>query len=100
MCPTYAFIDRANAKFNNAMTFQKDYAAIISYMWEIDTAYSSYLENPDADSYEVLRKLGLEDISDESTMKERDRLIKRLAKVDKSNKFRQQYLGDTDEDEV
>ena len=48
LCPTYTFIDRSNGKFNDNMTFKREYAALISAAWEIDKVYDwvySFLEN-------------------------------------------------------
>lgn len=59
MCPTYAFIDRADGKFNRAMGFKKDYAALLSSAWDIDTAYSQYLMDPEAEAYDVMKSMGL-----------------------------------------
>lgn len=80
MVPTYAFIDRANGRFNRAMEFKKDYAAIISVAYDIDRLYDRYLTDPDADSYEALKSLGLvpemSDVSSELTRQMIDGRIK------------------------
>lgn len=59
MCPTYAFIDRADGRFNRAMDFKKDYSALVAAAWDIDTAYESYLMNPCEETYDVVQKMGL-----------------------------------------
>ena len=60
MCPTYAYIDRADGKFNRAMGFMKDHAALIATAWDLDTAYDNYLMDPEENSYDVLARMGLE----------------------------------------
>lgn len=82
MCPTYAFIDRANAKFNGAMSFSKDYPAIISAAWELDLMINRYLNDPDADSMEFLQKFGImEDHEDDIAA--RDRKINNMRALSK-----------------
>lgn len=77
MVPTYAFIDRANGKFNRAMDFQKDYAAIISAAYDIDRKYDQFLTDPDADSYEALRSVGIDvSSSSEDMIEKRNKLIR------------------------
>ena len=77
MVPTYAFIDRANGKFNRAMDFKKDYAAIISAAYDIDRKYDQYLTDPDADSYEALRSVGIDtSSSSEDVIEQRNKLIR------------------------
>ena len=100
MCPTYAFIDRANARFNSAMGFKKDYAAILSAAWDIDVAYDQFLNNPDDTTYEALRALGLEGEMEESASESRKTLLLRLLKEKKTNKYRQRYVGDADADDI
>lgn len=63
MVPTYAFINRSNGRFNKAMGFMKDYSAILGVAWDYDVAYDNYLKDPEADTYEVAKKLGLLDSS-------------------------------------
>ena len=65
MDPTYAFINRSNGKFNKAMGFMKDYAAILSVAWDYDVAFDNYMSNPEEDTYEVAQKLGILGPSDE-----------------------------------
>lgn len=59
MDPTLAFINRSNGRFNRAMGFMKDFAAILSVAWDYSVAYNNFLMDPDEDSYEVARKLGI-----------------------------------------
>ena len=59
MCPTYAFINRSNGKFNSAMGFAREYAAIISALWDTDVEYNRYLTDPEADTYDTIRRLGI-----------------------------------------
>lgn len=75
LCPTYAFIDRADGRFNRAMGFKKDYAALISAGYDIDSAIDSYLNNPDENSDENLKAYGL-DRSDNETREKRNEIIK------------------------
>lgn len=101
MCPTYAFIDRANGRFNNAMDFKKDYAALISAAWEIDTAFDQYLNNMDEDSYRVIRDMGLVvPLEEDASAEERRVLLEKLAKSNKDNKFRKRFLGDVTVEEL
>ena len=65
MDPTYAFINRSNGKFNKAMGFMKDYAAILSVAWDYDVAFDNYMSNPEEDTYEVAQRLGILGPSDE-----------------------------------
>ncbi|MCM1230063.1 MAG: hypothetical protein NC489_08020 [Ruminococcus flavefaciens] len=74
MDPTYAFVNRSNGKFNKGMGFMKDYAAILSTAWEYDVAYNNYLMDPEEDTFEIARKLGILNSSGE----EDDRLAVEL----------------------
>lgn len=96
MCPTYTFIDRANGKFNGAMDFKREYAALVAAAWEIDQAYEKYLKDPDEDSYDQLVKLHLADYEeDRDTMKRRNELITHMVQhVDKKNLFRKRFVND------
>lgn len=97
MCPTYAFIDRANAKMNRAMDFKKDYSALISAAWDIDTRYDDYLNNPEAGTYQRLEDLGLSpvgtDDADEYTMEARRDLIERIVSGKIVGSFASRYGG-------
>ena len=100
MCPTYTFIDRANGRFNDAMDFKREYAALISAAWEIDKAYDQFLSDIDGpdDDYNPLTRLGLR--SGPATMdelEERKKFIEKLVKVDPDNKFRKRFLRDIDD---
>lgn len=94
MCPTYAFIDRANGHFNTAMEFKKDYAAILSYGWDVDNALDSYLSNSDEDSYHLLKALGLAcDEIDGNAVQKREELLTRIIyETDRENKFRKRFV--------
>ena len=61
MCPTYHFIDRADAQYARSMQFEKDYSAILSAAWEMDSALDSYLKDPDSDSSDLMHALGLDE---------------------------------------
>lgn len=60
MCPTYHYIDRADGHYARSMQFEKDYAAILSSAWDIDTAIAHYLNHGDVDSAELLKQLGID----------------------------------------
>ena len=93
MCPTYAFIDRANGHFNTSMEFKKDYAAILSYGWDIDNALDAYLSNSDADAYELLGKLGVATTEvNENAIERRRDLLTTLMNASKDNKFRKRFV--------
>lgn len=92
MCPTYAFIDRANGKFNRSMDFKKDYAALLSAAWEIDNAYDGYLTHPEEESYQLIKSLGLDD-TDSDSNETRKELIQKLVETDINNPFRKRFVG-------
>lgn len=103
MCPTYSFIDRANAKFNRAMDFKKDYAAIISAAWEIDNVYEQFLTDDDSssDHYQILHNYGLYEADSDPYLEERKHLISKIIRADTSHPFRKRYIGErelTDKD--
>lgn len=79
MCPTYAFIDRANGKFNTAMGLKKDYAAILSYAYDIDRAVDAFLCNPEADSYETMKSLGIDIDNSIETIRLESEVFERIA---------------------
>lgn len=45
----------------------KDYAAIISIFYDYDTAYYNYMMDPEADSYDVVQKLGFISLDDDDS---------------------------------
>lgn len=92
MCPTYAFIDRADGHFSRAMDFKKDYAAILSYAWDIDVAYDNYLTHPDEDSTEMLKALGLDEDTNREAEEDRTRILHMLAESDVPKKIKERYL--------
>ena len=92
MSPTYAFIDRANGKFNTAMGFKKDYAAIISAAWDYDNAYDSYLRNPDENSYNELVALGL-DFADTKANPTRQDILNQIIQLGPDHKFHQRFVS-------
>lgn len=81
MCPTYAFIDRADGKFNRAMDFKKDYSALIAAAWDIDTAYESYNLNPCQETEEVLNQMGLNYNYNRTDRDSQERYMKQVRKV-------------------
>lgn len=91
MCPTYAFIDRADGKFNRAMDFKKDYAALVAAAWDIDTRYDKYLTDPDADSYDSMRALGLDSVTTKESLQQRDELIRDIISGKITGKFGERY---------
>lgn len=93
MCPTYAFIDRADGRFNRAMGFMKDYSALISAAWDIDSAYHQFLISPDADSYEALHELGLDPMYSADEDGRREVLLRRLYSDETSGRFKEQYVN-------
>lgn len=64
MCPTYAFIDRADGYFNRAMNFAKDYSALIAAAWDIDRAYDNFLMDPEGSTDEVRTMIGLTKVNE------------------------------------
>lgn len=76
MCPSYAFIDRADGRVNRAMDFKKDYSGLISAAWDIDNAYDRYLNNPEEDSYDLIKKLGLDEEISKKSAEVRNQLIR------------------------
>lgn len=97
MSPTYTFIDRANGRFNEAMDFKKDYAALISAAWEYDIAANNYLMNPEAESYEKMKALGIDDFDSESDQQARNAAFRKILKMDKDIPYRKRFAGDMDE---
>lgn len=99
LCPTYTFIDRSNGKFNENMTFKKDYAALISAAWEIDKAYDQWLNSVDGNAEELNPsvKLGLAYDTDtdgiHDSIEERKKLLKKIIKLDSDNEFRKRMIG-------
>lgn len=65
MCPTYAYIDRADGRFNRFMDFKKDYLATIAYAWDIDSAIDRYLMDSCEETYRYLDHMGLLDSAGE-----------------------------------
>lgn len=57
--PTYMFIDRATGQFDPDMDFKKDYAAVLSSLWTMDTKISEYLSDPSETTELDLRELGI-----------------------------------------
>ena len=90
LCPTYAFIDRATGKFNNAMSFKKDYIALIASAWDIDQAYDDYLKYPDESTYSACEELGLLE-DDGNYMEERKILIDKLMDDNISSKYKARF---------
>ena len=82
--PTYMFIDRATGQFDPAMDFKKDYAAVLSSLWQMDTKISEYMTDPNETTEFDLSDLGIyvHDLSPE----EYDAQLKLLKKAEKAPK--------------
>lgn len=80
MVPTYAFIDRATGYFNTAMNFKKDYAAILSFIYDLDRAIDNFLTDPESDSYTKMKELGIDNV-DYNDEDEKHRIMKHKARV-------------------
>ena len=96
MCPTYTFIDRANGKYNEAMSFKREYVALIAYAWEIDRLYDRYLTNPIEETYDTLLEYGIVTEEDTEYSKERQaELIRFMCQnIDREHPFRKRYIND------
>ena len=57
--PVNMFIDRATGQFDPAMDFKKDYAAVLSSLWTMDTKINDYIMDPDETTYFDLKELGI-----------------------------------------
>ena len=79
--PTYQFIDRANGQFNSSCGFKKDYAALISAGWDIDTAIDEYLAYPDESTYQNLVDMGVLGVNKQQMRDEREAQLRRLARA-------------------
>jgi len=53
------FIDRATGQFDPAMDFKKDYAAVLSSLWTMDTKINDYIMDPDETTYFDLKEIGI-----------------------------------------
>lgn len=93
MCPSYAFIDRADGKVNGAMDFKKDYSGLISAAWDIDTKYDAFLNNPEEDSYTVLKSMGLIDYAPGEFNDTASDLSKKIADGEITGSFAARYGG-------
>lgn len=92
MCPTYAFIDRADGKFNRSMGFMKDHAALIATAWDLDNAYDAYLNDPEANSYEVLERMGLAGSGPEFNTTRSEEIAKLLFSSKTHGSFKERYV--------
>ena len=92
MCPTYAFIDRADGRFNRAMDFKKDYSALIAAAWDIDTVYDSYLTNPEAEVYNIMQQMGLDEVTNDLARDKRKHMFDLLASGQITGKFRDRFM--------
>lgn len=99
MCPTYGFIDRANGLLNRGMDFKREYTALISAAWDIDRAYDRFLTDPEADIEKYVNVVGF-DSGDPNALKQRDELLKTLAKASKDNNIRKRFLGDMSDKDI
>ena len=109
LCPTYAFLDRADGMFNRSMSFAKDYAALISAAWDIDTAYhEAWIPDDDDDvensihSREKLdRLLGYNTLHSKEAEEKRAKMFKLLYNPNVESWWKSRYQDpfnlDTDE---
>lgn len=89
MCPVYAFIDRADGKFNRSMSFMKDYSALLASAWDIDTAYDNYLNDPEGSSEETMQIVGLGN----NTLTDRSVALNKVLMSSKTNgSFKERYV--------
>ena len=58
--PVNMFIDRATGQFDPAMDFKKDYAAVLSSLWTMDTKINDYIMDPNETTYFDLSDIGIE----------------------------------------
>ena len=49
---------------------------MISAAWDIDNAYDRYLNNPEEDSYDLIKKLGLDEETSKKSAEVRNQLIR------------------------
>lgn len=91
MLPTYTFIDRATGRYNRNMDFKKDYAAILSAAYDIDRAYDHFLNDPGEDSYELIKRLGLDTDDSEDGLEARQRIIQKLISGEADGSFRDRF---------
>ncbi|MCM1231732.1 MAG: hypothetical protein NC489_16565 [Ruminococcus flavefaciens] len=92
MCPTYAFIDRADGKFNRSMSFMKDYAALIATAWDLDSAYDNYLCDPEESAYAVLERMGLAGSNPELHTTRSEEIAKLLFSSKTTGSFKERYV--------
>lgn len=93
MCPTYTFIDRANGKYNEAMSFKREYVALIACGWEDDKLYDRYLTTPNEENYNLLVDHGIIGEDTEYSKEKQAELLKFMAEnIDKKHPFRQRYV--------
>ena len=92
------FIDRATGYFNEAMGFKKDYAAVLSSFWDIDTAINNYIVDPNEVTDFNLMDLGIHihDMEPEDYEKLKY-LYDKMHKAPKDWNYRNMVLG-SDED--
>lgn len=58
--PVNMFIDRATGQFDPAMDFKKDYAAVLSSLWTMDTKINDYIMDPNETTDFDLKDIGIE----------------------------------------
>lgn len=54
LCPTYYLVNRIDGKFDRTMGFNRDYAAILTMLWDMGVACKNFAENPCDDTYDTL----------------------------------------------
>lgn len=93
MCPTYAFIDRADGKINRAMDYKKDYSALLSAAWDIDACFDEYLINPGEESYGKLDRMGLSPFYDGSAIESSEEIVQKMADGKIKGPFAERFFG-------
>lgn len=97
MCPTYTFIDRANGKYNEAMSYKREYVALLACGWEDDKVCDRYLTSPSEENYNALVDRGIISEEDSEYSKEKQtELFKFMAEnIDRKHPFRERYIDDS-----
>ena len=74
------------------MGFKKDYAALISAAYDIDRCYDQFLNDADADSYEMLKSMGLHpEDKDVDAVRARNELIRDIVNGEIDGPFARRF---------
>lgn len=90
MTATYAYIDRADGRFNRAMAPKREFSAILAGAYDTDQVLSQHLANPDADTYEDLQAMGIAE-PDYDHRAEYESILENLWNAPRT-KFRDQFF--------